>query len=362
MGSRPARPFDRRAQVRSALRAREDLWVAPLLAFQPLAREYGIDPVDLLVRNGVDPDAFSDPANRLPFDVVGRLAEACARETGREHFGLMVGHRSGIAAAGIAGELAQHSETVQRGLMALIAHLHLHDRGGVLVLQEADSGYCSLAYLVHHRETPGAVQITDAATAILMAIMRRLCGTDWTPTEVTLARARPRDVKPYRRVFRRPIRFDAARSALIFPERDLERPIANANPAERTRLARLVEQLEAMDPATVTERVVAVLCEMLVAVPPTTSRVARTLALSERTLRRQLAAEGTNFRRLLDEVRLELARQLLEETRMPVGEISATLQYSSPDAFTRAFRRWAGETPLHRRKATIHTGGGYAMR
>jgi AraC-like DNA-binding protein len=327
------------------------LWVGPLLAFQPLAREYGIDPVDLLTRNGVDPDAFDDPANRLPFDVVGRLADACARESGHEHFGLMVGHRSGMAAAGIAGELAQHSETVQSGLRVLIAHLRLHDRGGVVVLQQMDARYCSLAYVIHHRETAGAAQITDAAMAILMAIMRRLCGAHWMPTEVTLARARPRDVKPYRGVFRRPIRFDAAHSALVFPARDLERPIADANPAERTRLAGLVERLEATHPATATERVVAVLCGMLVAVPPTAARVARALAVSERTLRRQLAVEGTNFRRLHDEVRLELARQLLEETRMPVGEISATLHYSAPDAFIRAFKRWAGETPLRRRKA-----------
>jgi AraC-like DNA-binding protein len=307
--------------------------------------------VDLLVRSGIEPDAFNDTATRLPFDVVGRLADACARETGHEHFGLMVGHRSGLAAAGIAGELARHSETVRSGLRVLIAHLHVHDRGGVLVLHQEDAAYCTLAYLIHHHDTAGSTQIADAAMAILMAIMRRLCGTEWVPTEVTLARARPRDVRPYRRVFHAPIRFDAPHCALIFPARDLARPIAEADPLERTRLQRLVADLEATVTATVTERVVAALCRLLVAAPPTTARVARTLEMSDRTLRRRLEAEGTTFRRLLDEVRLEFARQLLEETRMPVGEISATLHYSAPDAFIRAFKRWAGETPLRRRKA-----------
>jgi AraC-like DNA-binding protein len=46
-----------------------------------------------------------------------------------------------------------------------------------------------------------------------------------------------------------------------------------------------------------------------------------------------------------NEVRFEIACELLENTDMALGQIAATLKYSEPSAFTRAFRRWCGQTP-----------------
>jgi AraC-like DNA-binding protein len=36
---------------------------------------------------------------------------------------------------------------------------------------------------------------------------------------------------------------------------------------------------------------------------------------------------------------------LLQDTQVPLGQIAAALGYSEASAFTRAFRRWSGETP-----------------
>jgi len=73
--------------------------------------------------------------------------------------------------------------------------------------------------------------------------------------------------------------------------------------------------------------------------------VARALAVSRRTLHRRLAAHGTSFERELDEVRYDIARQMLENSSAPMLEITASLSYASSSAFTRAFRRWSGRTP-----------------
>ncbi|HME69213.1 MAG TPA: AraC family transcriptional regulator [Myxococcota bacterium] len=82
----------------------------------------------------------------------------------------------------------------------------------------------------------------------------------------------------------------------------------------------------------------------MLAGPPSVDQVARALGLSHRTLNRRLAAEGTSVKVLLEDVRCELGRQLLEETRMPLSEIAKTLQYSEPSAFSRAFKGWTGST------------------
>ena len=74
--------------------------------------------------------------------------------------------------------------------------------------------------------------------------------------------------------------------------------------------------------------------------------VAGALGVSERTLRRRLAAEGTSYQRLLDEVREALAIELLSRrSSLPLDVVAARLGYAGPTALIHAFRRWTGQTP-----------------
>ena len=67
--------------------------------------------------------------------------------------------------------------------------------------------------------------------------------------------------------------------------------------------------------------------------------------LSERTLRHQLAQEGTSYRALLDEIRERLAEELLITQGLPVTEIAHRLGYVEVSSFSQAFRRWKGMSP-----------------
>jgi AraC-like DNA-binding protein len=77
---------------------------------------------------------------------------------------------------------------------------------------------------------------------------------------------------------------------------------------------------------------------------------ATTLRISTRTLKRRLAAAGTTFQQLRDEVQFELACQLLRDTTIPTGQIASIVGYSESSAFNRAFRRWAGVPPAEWRQ------------
>jgi AraC-like DNA-binding protein len=77
----------------------------------------------------------------------------------------------------------------------------------------------------------------------------------------------------------------------------------------------------------------------------TADSVARALALSRRTLTRRLGEEGTSFRAILDDVRAELSRALLQDRSLTIADVAFFLQYSEPAAFHRSFRRWMGQTP-----------------
>jgi len=78
---------------------------------------------------------------------------------------------------------------------------------------------------------------------------------------------------------------------------------------------------------------------------PGIDQVADQLHVSVRTLRRRLSEEGSSFRELLEEVRFQLAKEYLQDTRLPLAEIAELLDYTEPGNFSHAFRRWSGQSP-----------------
>lgn len=81
--------------------------------------------------------------------------------------------------------------------------------------------------------------------------------------------------------------------------------------------------------------------------------VASTFALSEATLRRRLAEEGTTFSRLLIDARMTLALQLLQSSAQTVMQIALCVGYQTPSQFAVRFRDRFGFPPTavrgHRR-------------
>jgi AraC-like DNA-binding protein len=77
----------------------------------------------------------------------------------------------------------------------------------------------------------------------------------------------------------------------------------------------------------------------------TAPEAARSLALSEATLRRRLVSEGTSFRDLLADVRMTQALGLLQTTNQPINAIALAVGYASPSRFAARFRERFGLAP-----------------
>lgn len=77
----------------------------------------------------------------------------------------------------------------------------------------------------------------------------------------------------------------------------------------------------------------------------TADRIAADLALSEATLRRRLAAEGTSLTELLVDARMATALTLLQATAQPVSHIALSVGYESPSRFAVRFRERFGFAP-----------------
>ena len=69
------------------------------------------------------------------------------------------------------------------------------------------------------------------------------------------------------------------------------------------------------------------------------------LAMSPRTLHRQLREEGASLQGIKDTVRRDLACALLLRSRKPVKQIAQAAGFDNDKSFIRAFKGWTGQTP-----------------
>jgi AraC-like DNA-binding protein len=78
--------------------------------------------------------------------------------------------------------------------------------------------------------------------------------------------------------------------------------------------------------------------------------VARALGMSERTLSRRLADEGTTYEELVDQLRRSLAFQYIKARSISLSQIAWLLGYEGSTSFNHAFVRWTGRSPSVVRK------------
>ena len=304
-------------------------------------RDLGIEPDPVIRKAGLDPRAFDDEANVIPHAGLGRLFTLSVAHTNCPHFGLLVGRRATILSLGMVGRLMLHSETLGHALQGFITNLNVQNRGAVPSL--AISGQMvEFTYSVYQPSTEGAEQISDCVLAVAVNAIRTLSGSAWSPSEVLLPRTAPRDREPFRHHFKAPVRFNEETATLTFPVADLKISIAGADPLLR---AIIEEQIGRMKGNQRSEFADDVRRLLRVRLTGKAEDVADLLVMNRRTLSRRLRGTGTSYSVIANEVRFETARQLLEDTTVPLSQIAAALGYSEASAFARAFKRWSGKTP-----------------
>ena len=320
------------------------LSVGATMGLPQVLKSLGFNAREVLSDVGFDVRLFDDPDNVISYTARGRLMAHCVARTGCQHFGLLVGQRGDLHSLGLVGLLVRYSPDVGTALRNLVRHFHLQFRGAAPNLH-VEGGTAILGYQVYQRGALATDQVGDGAVAVIFNILRELCGPDWKPTETWFAHRKPDYARPFREFFRVSPRFDAEQYAVVFSSSWLERPLPEVHPDVRRLVEKQIAALDARHGDDFPEQVRAVLRATLATGDASAERVAALFSMHQRTLNRRLNDYGVGYQELVDEIRFEMARQMLNDSDLAVSEIAVMLHYADARSFIRAFRRWSDATP-----------------
>jgi AraC-like DNA-binding protein len=186
----------------------------------------------------------------------------------------------------------------------------------------------------------------ECALAVLLTFLRHVSEGVFVPQAIHLKQQEGASQQEYQAVYGCPVQLGSTTNAICFDAGLLGLP----SPAAAPTLLAMHEQAAAQELADVAHQrlvwqVERELGGLLEGGELTLEAVANRLARSPRQLRQALSQAGTSFKQVVAEYREQLARRLLVRTREPLEQIVYLTGFSEPSAFTRAFKRWTGETP-----------------
>ncbi|MCX2975005.1 AraC family transcriptional regulator [Halieaceae bacterium IMCC8485] len=321
-----------------------------------LLREAGVSPEQLvaeLARRGIaaSPNALTDISGA---DALV-LLETAVELSGDPCLMVRLGKQLGIANFGSFGFALMSCANVRESVRLMLRYGQVLIQPGWIV-HEYEGGL-----LVRARISLGtAVQqqlFAELAFSNLAAGGRSLYESTVERSEgveIHFSYSRPAHSACYKRAFQAPITFDCEHNQLFLPAQVLDTPVRTANRPEYVVFQQQCEEmLRGLYSAEGTTAAVRQLLIQSAGDFLDIAQVAERLHVSERTLRRRLDAESTNFRSVFDEIRDLLAREYLAKTELTIADIAHLLDYAETVSFRRAFVRWNGVTPSRYRKQHV---------
>jgi AraC-like DNA-binding protein len=310
----------------------------------------GVDRRALMTAAGLTAAELKDPDGRVPSEKVWKIWHALAQQLPDEALGLTLAEGKGHPAPfGLVSYSIHYSRTLKRAVHRLARYsrivaetVRLHIESGeseCRIVLESDPQFETLRHPI------------DLRLANIVGMLRNLSGSSLSPLEVELPYPKLSDVSHHRRYFAAPLRFGRPQAALRYRAAQLELPIIQADETLAGYLDRLAEQkLRELEEHTWTGKVSRALWPELSSGSPSLEHVASILSVSPRTLQRYLREEGGSFRKVLEDLRRRMSKQLMGRKGIAASEVAFLLGYGDATSFHHAFRRWHRTTPRSHRR------------
>ena len=302
---------------------------------------------------GLTPDVLDAPSLRVSFRQGSAVIDAALRLFDDPSAGLAVGGAQPITASGLVGLGMMSSPRV---IDAIRLGLRFQNLAGSMVRWSTGTHADTLSVIaeVTDGEPHVSAFLVDEGFANITRMARDVTGQRFHPVRVELARPAPADPARYSRWFGAPVEFEAPRNAWTLSESQWRLPSPFADEWTLRHVLALLEE----ESAGIVDRqeLVAVLAARIDADLPEVASLrthARSLALSERTLRRRLNDVQATYSALVDDVRRRAVRRMLAQGTLSMSDVAAAVGYGDDRSLRRAVRRWFGCSPAAMRERLL---------
>lgn len=321
---------------------------ASLRGFAPLVRELGGDPGGFLARFHLPADALDSDDGLIAITQHDLMLDAVAHELDCPDLGLRLAESQDLTILGPLALAIESAPTVADALECASRFMFVHSPALRIGVEDDPSGARGVVALTYRKdllESPYSPQAMELGIGLFHHIARRMLG------EVTGLRTVDfphRPLSPFRRYadfFGVEVRFGAATAALRVERHLLDTQFGGSDDTIRALALDYLAQ-HYPDPTTlVAVQVRRALVESLALRNPSLAHTARLFALHPRTLQRRLAAEGTTFELVLDDVRRDAAHRFITTTDLPLSQVAALVGFTEQSTLAHAVRRWHGVSP-----------------
>ena len=200
----------------------------------------------------------------------------------------------------------------------------------------------------------GMLLSNEASMSAVYTISKEVSSSNFIPTGIYFKHAPRGDIGVYESHFGCPVHFESGRDAVLVSNESIDTP----NKLGDESIARffdrhLEQQLNSLKgDIDLQQQVRRAVGNVLSEGVPKLSRIASELNMGARTLQRRLSEQGYSFQNVVDMAQKELAQRLLRETDYSLAEVAFLTGFAEQSGFTRAFKRWAGQTPRSYRLST----------
>ncbi|HSV37459.1 MAG TPA: AraC family transcriptional regulator [Nocardioidaceae bacterium] len=308
-----------------------------------LAGEHGVPAEVVLQGTGIPLAALVDPEAEITAGQELRLVQNLVEELGHiPALGLEAGSRYHASTHGLMGFAVLSSRTIREALQVGVRYFRLSFTFADMRLEPVGN---DLRIVLDDSETPADVRafMTERDIAAVGTMQTDLIGTGIPAREFRVP-GHHRYVERFEQVTGNTPTFGAPQTSILVAAELLDLPLPQASPQTAAMCERQCAEL--LQRRMARRGTAGEVRELLVRRSTVADQddVARELNTSVRTLRRQLADEGTSFRELSAEVACLLAEDLLA-AGLQVEDVAHRLGYATASSFTHAYRRWRGATP-----------------
>lgn len=305
-----------------------------------------IDQTRLTRALGLKPD-WSNPAGLDSMELFLKAVHIL-REEAIPDIALQVGNRAQLTDTGLLGYAVLSAPTV---LQAARITGHALNASGYIIRSKMvmTDEHCLLVYTTTSAVRPYREALLEMSVIAIWRCIQAILpdGQAAHPSFITLTYPAPIHHQRYRELFGCPVSFDEAHTVIALPKSWMLLPILTHDSKLLASAAGEVKGIlgDSLRGAGIIARVKRALVEQPRNCNFSLGGTARQLKLNPRSLRRYLLQAGTSFRKVCLEVRMELARQFLYHTDMPLKEIAHQLGYDYTNNFSRAYRSYYGVPP-----------------